>query len=67
MLRRLRNLWLWSGIFPEPGTVIGANKTREISNADLKRFLREPAKIIRTNDPADELMQAIRKENTGQA
>jgi hypothetical protein len=59
MLRRLRNLWAWSDLTPERVKIEG--------KSPIGDRLRIPAKIISSTDPADELMQTIREENTGQA
>lgn len=58
LLRRLRNLWAWSGVDPRlvPHDVVQASLGRA-----------PEAKIISHLDPTDEVYEAIRQENPGQA
>ncbi len=58
MLRRIRNLWAWSNVSPHRTVLKGKNL--------LGSELRIPASIINPIDPADELIQTIRKENTSE-
>lgn len=76
MWRRLRNLWRLGSFeppmpeqpMPAGSRLLNVLDTLATTNADLLRgTVKGEGKIISSKDPADELIEAIRKEDTGAA
>lgn len=64
ILRRVRNLWAWSAVDPKP---MRASTGADLTQEQARQIAGGNAVIIISQDPADELIETIREENTRQA